>query len=147
MKTEAQAKLILSSFYRLFDCELIGSHEPETHRCQTLFEAPFAVLSHGTEADPIFNYGNKTALELFEMEWDDFIKMPSRFSAEEKSWEERAGLLAQVSEYGYIDGYKGVRVSSTGKRFMVEDAIVWNMMDEEGIYRGQAAVLFKWSTL
>jgi hypothetical protein len=30
---------------------------------QDLFEAPFVVVSHGTEADPVFNYGNQQALE------------------------------------------------------------------------------------
>jgi hypothetical protein len=56
-------------------------------------------------------------------------------------------LLARVRKYGFIEDYKGVRVSSSGKRFLVEDSIVWNMIDENGTYRGQAAVLYKWSTL
>jgi hypothetical protein len=29
---------------------------------QGLFEAPFVLVSHGIEADPIFNYGNRKAL-------------------------------------------------------------------------------------
>ena len=29
---------------------------------QKLFEAPFVVVSHGTEADPLLNYGNRAAL-------------------------------------------------------------------------------------
>lgn len=140
MKRDDQAQLIISSFSRLVGQELIDQK-------QSLFEAPFAVLSHGTQADPIFNYGNKTALELFEMEWDDFIKLPSRLSAEQVAQEERNRLLARVNEFGFIDDYKGVRISSTGKRFMVEDAIVWNLLDVEGIYRGQAAALYKWRWL
>jgi hypothetical protein len=31
------------------------------------FEAPIAVMSHGTAKEPIFNYANRTALNLFEM--------------------------------------------------------------------------------
>jgi hypothetical protein len=31
---------------------------------QALFTAPFVVVSHGTQADPIFNYGNQQALTL-----------------------------------------------------------------------------------
>ncbi len=31
---------------------------------QALWLAPFPVLSHGMESDPIFNYGNRKALEL-----------------------------------------------------------------------------------
>ncbi len=36
------------------------------------------MVSHGTESDPIFNYGNRKALELWELSWDDFIEMPSK---------------------------------------------------------------------
>lgn len=140
MKADDQAQLIISSFSRLLGQELIDQN-------QSLFEAPFAVLSHGTQADPIFNYGNQTALNLFEMEWDDFIQLPSRLSAEQVTQKERDRLLERVTEQGYINDYRGVRISSTGKRFMVEDAIVWNMIDDAGIYRGQAAVLYKWSEL
>lgn len=41
-------------------------------RAAAVFDAPFAVVSHGTEADPVFNYANRTALQLFEMDWDAF---------------------------------------------------------------------------
>lgn len=44
--------------------------------------APFAIVSHDTRSDPVFNYGNRTALELFEMTWAEFTSMPSRLSAE-----------------------------------------------------------------
>ncbi|MCZ6804584.1 MAG: MEKHLA domain-containing protein [Proteobacteria bacterium] len=40
-----------------------------------------------------------------------------------------------------------VRISSTGNRFWVEDATIWNLLDEKGIYCGQAAVFYKWSDL
>lgn len=140
MKRDDQAELIVSSFSRLLGRELVDPN-------QTLFDAPFAVLSHGTQSDPVFNYGNQTALDLFEMEWDDFIQLPSRLSAEQVTQKERDRLLARVTEQGYIDDYKGVRISSTGKRFVVEEAIVWNLLDDEGIYRGQAAALYKWRWL
>jgi hypothetical protein len=35
---------------------------------QFLFEAPFVVVSHGIEANPILNYGNKKALTLWELD-------------------------------------------------------------------------------
>ena len=126
---------------------LVDSGVSDKDRYRSLFEAPFCVVSHNSEADPVFNYGNKVALELFELRWDDFAKLPSRLSAEPHIREEREKLLARVRKYGFIEDYKGVRVSSSGKRFLVEDSIVWNMTDENGIYRGQAAVLYKWSRL
>jgi hypothetical protein len=142
-----QAKLILSSLIRMTGRNLVDSGLSDRERYRSLFEAPFCVVSHNTEADPVFNYGNKVALELFEMKWEDFTKLPSRLSAEPQIREEREKLLARVRKYGFIEDYKGVRVSSSGKRFLVEDSIVWNMMDENGTYRGQAAVLYKWSAL
>jgi hypothetical protein len=70
--------------------------------------------------------------------------MPSRLSAEPLAREERARLLARVAARGYVDDYTGVRISSTGRRFRVRDATVWNLTDEQGYYRGQAACLRRW---
>jgi hypothetical protein len=144
---DEHAELILSSLFRLTGRNLVDARLAGKDRYRLLFEAPCCVVSHNTEADPVFNYGNKAALELFEMKWDDFTRLPSRFSAEQQNREEREKLLARVTEYGFIEDYKGIRVSSTGKRFLVEDSIVWNMIDDSGAYRGQAAVLYKWTKL
>jgi hypothetical protein len=141
------AELILSSFFRVTGKNLVDPELSDNDRYRNLYEAGFCVVSHNTDSDPVFNYGNKTALELFEMDWDDFTKLPSRQSAEQQVREERERLLSQVAEKGFIDDYKGVRISSTGKRFLVENAIVWNLIDEKGDYRGQAAVLYEWSEL
>lgn len=141
------AELILSSLLRMTGRNLVDPAHSDKDRYRSLFEAPFCVVSHNTEADPVFNYGNRVALNLFEMEWDAFTKLPSRLSAEPQIRDERERLLVRVKQYGFIDDYKGVRVSSSGKRFFVEESIVWNMMDANGTYRGQAAVLFKWSRL
>jgi hypothetical protein len=113
----------------------------------TLYRAPFVVLSHGTEQDPIFNYANLTAQRLFEMSWAQITAMPSRFSAEPLSRQERARLLAAVSEHGFIDDYRGVRVSSSGRRFMIERATVWNLQDQHGRPAGQAATFNDWTML
>ena len=141
------AELILSSLIRMTGRNLVDPALSDKERYRSLFEAPYCVVSHNAERDPIFNYGNKAALALFEVNWADFINLPSRLSAEQEIREEREQLLARVSEYGFIEDYKGVRISSSGKRFLVEDSIVWNMVDEYGLYRGQAAVLYKWSKL
>ena len=108
---------------------------------------PWAILSHGTQADPIFNYGNKTALDLFEMDWATFTALPSRLSAEALVQEERERLLARVTQHGYIDDYTGVRISSSGKRFLIRNATVWNLMDEKGQPYCQAALLKEWQAL
>jgi hypothetical protein len=109
---------------------------------QALFEAPFVLVSHGTEADPIFNYGNRKALELWEFSWEEFTKMPSRQSAEEIVQEERDRLLAEAATKGFSN-FSGVRITSTGKRFQIQDGILCNLLNEQNLHCGQAAVCSK----
>jgi hypothetical protein len=61
--------------------------------------------------------------------------------------DERARLLDRVSQQGYIDDYRGVRISKTGRRFMIEQATVWNLLDENGAPYGQAATFSQWRYL
>jgi len=122
----------------------LGSIEEQA---EAVFAAPVVVVSHGTEADPILNYGNQAALDLWEMTWDRLIGMPSRQTAEPVNQEERARMLRLVEQQGYYDRYRGVRVSSTGRRFLVEEAIVWNVIDERSRRIGQAATFSRWTRL
>src|ERR1039457_284184 len=114
---------------------------------EKIFHAPFVLVSHGTEADPILNYGNAAALALWEMPWAELTRTPSRLTAETPNRAERARLLAAVTARGFIDDYSGVRVSKTGRRFRIAQATVWNLMDERGNCAGQAAVFSRWELL
>ncbi len=111
---------------------------------QKVFEAPFVLASHGTEEDPVLNYGNNTALQLWEMSWEDFTQTPSRFTAEPPNRDERARFLKAVKENGFIDNYSGIRISKTGRRFRITNAIVWNLLTEDGRACGQAAMFDRW---
>lgn len=106
---------------------------------EALWDAPFCVLSHGVETPPVFWYGNRAALTLWERPFEEWIRMPSRESAEPDAREVREALLAKVHATGCFDGYTGVRVSKTGKRFLIENAFLWNVIDEQGALLGQAA--------
>lgn len=132
-----QAQRLINSFRHWTGKTLIQTPE-------ALFEAPFVVVSHSTEPDPIFNYGNRQALTLWEMDWETFTQLPSRKSAEPISQEERSRLLAQAKVQGYISDYRGVRISSTGKRFWIEDVILWTVLDELNQPCGQAATFSTW---
>lgn len=69
------------SYRRLTGKTLVeGTHAGGT-LAMAIFNAPFAVLSSGTEPDPLFNYANLTALRLFELDWASLIEMPARKSA------------------------------------------------------------------
>ena len=116
-------------------------------QAEALFAAPFVVVSHGTEPDPILNYGNRAALDLWEMPWERLTRMPSRETAEPVNQEERASMLRLVEQQGYYDRYRGVRISATGRRFLVEEALVWTVVDERGGRIGQAATFSRWTRL
>lgn len=139
------AYLMISSYHRWTGKYLVQQEQSGEDIYRALFKAPYGVVSHNTEDDPIFNYGNQTALRLFEMDWSEFTNLASRKSAEPVNRAERERLIAHVTKHGFIDDYRGVRISSTGKRFMLEDATVWNITDERGVYYGQAAVFYRWS--
>jgi hypothetical protein len=135
---------LLKSYLLWTGCELIPPASSHHERAKTLFDQTFVVLSHGTQADPILNYGNKAALDLWELTWEDFTKMPSRLTAEPVNREDRDRLLEQVRQNGFIDTYSGVRITGSGRRFLIERGTVWNIMDENNRYVGQAATFSKW---
>lgn len=127
--------------------DLVDSGVNDKEAAREIFHASFAVVSHDTSEDPIFNYANQTALNLFEMGWDEFVSLPSRLSAEAPDREERARLLNEVTTKGYIDHYSGIRISKSGKRFFIKRATVWNLFDKKGSFYGQAATFSEWENL
>ncbi|EGF89906.1 MEKHLA domain protein [Asticcacaulis biprosthecium C19] len=114
-----------------------------------MWHAPQAIVSHGTQADPIFRYANARALALWEMDWAAFTRLPSRLSAETTPdiQSDRNALLQAALAKGWVDTYSGVRVSSTGKRFEIRDTVLWNVVDEAGVRHGQAAFIRDWRHL
>jgi len=132
--------LIAESFRRLTGSSLLDVVPDDVRELAvTMWLAPHAIVAHGTEADPVFFYGNRLALELFEMSFDEFTQLPSRLSAEAPAREERARLLEQVASRGFVDNYAGMRIAKSGRRFMIEHGTVWNLVNEAGVNRGQAA--------
>ena len=141
------AWLLCFSYKRWTGKQLIRESEKANNLVLTLFDAPFVLVAHGTETDSIFNFGNRAALALFEIGWDEFIRLPSRKSADMDNQEDRARLMARVNAAGYAIDCKGVRVSSTGKRFLITGATIWNVVDDHDKYHGQAAMFTNWSYL
>lgn len=136
------AALILRSYRHWTGRDLL---EPDIElAAHSLYNAEFAVLSHDNAADPCFTYANLTAQRLFDLPWTAFIGMPSRFSAEPQAQAEREHLLAWVSAHGFLDDYTGVRITRSGKRFRVQQATVWNLLDKFHTICGQAACLRTW---
>jgi len=135
-------RLLLDNYRRCFDRDLIVRGPDEADR---LMAAPIAVLSHGTEVDPVFNYGNLRAQKLFEMDRETLTALPSRLSAEPMHRDERERLLEEVRTKGFSTNYRGIRISATGRRFRIENARIWMLLDENGETVGQAAAFSEWT--
>ena len=141
------SQILANSYQQLLNKKLIDTNNTPEELAKVLFNAPFAVVSHNTKADPIFNYGNKTALKLWSMNWSKFTKTPSRLSAEPENRATRAKMLEQAAIQGYIDNYQGIRISSTGRRFTIAKAVIWSLTDELEQPCGQAAIFSDWQWL
>lgn len=128
----------MNSYQKLTSKSLILSNE-QLNFGRLLYEAPFVVLAHDKSEDPIFFYGNLKAQEVFEMTWPELIRLPSRYSAEFANQAARQHLLNEVASKGFIDNYSGTRISKTGRKFQIENATVWNLLDKDLKNIGQAA--------
>jgi hypothetical protein len=140
----AHVQILNRSLERWTGRKLVAGDGPAAEQADRLFDAPFVVVSHGLESDPVLNYGNATALTLWEMTWEELTRTPSRLTAEAPNREERARLLAAVTRDGFIDDYSGVRISQTGRRFRIQQATVWNLLGPDDKYYGQAAMFSRW---
>lgn len=132
----ARIALVAESYVRLLGQPLAAESGDVV---AALWASPLAIVAHGTEADPVFFFGNAAALAAFETDVAAFTHMPSRLSAEAPLREERQALLDRVTANGFIDDYAGIRISAKGKRFRIGPAVVWNLVDAEGRRHGQAA--------
>ena len=143
----AQTRLIARSLKHWTGRDLMPGDFTSPEFAEQIFQAPFVLVSHGTETDPVLNYGNQAALTLWEMSWDELTRTPSRLTAEAPNREERARLLAAVTAQGFIDDYTGIRISKSGRRFRIARATVWNLLDGQNNYAGQAAMFSQWEFL
>lgn len=133
---------LITSFRHWTGRDLIPSGSAEE-----LYHAPFVLVSHGIQPDPIFCYANLAAQKLWNMDWDAFIKLPSRLSAETDAREERQRLLQLAEKQGFVGDYRGVRIASDGRRFRIHDCFLWNVINETGDKIGQAAKFDAWEFL
>ena len=133
--------LLTGSYARLVAAPLV----PEGADANWLYrDAPFIVLAHGTDPDPNFIYANKAAQACFGYSLEEFLGLPSRLSAEPADQAERQKLLDQVALNGFLAGYSGIRVAKSGRRFRIDDGIIWELLDGDGVRHGQAATFGNW---
>ncbi|VVB49090.1 MEKHLA domain-containing protein [Beijerinckiaceae bacterium RH AL1] len=137
--------LIIDSHRRIVGRSLADARLSPDAQAQWLdTDAPFGLLAHDTQPDPCFIYANLAALSCFEYPDDELIGMPSRLTAEPPDRDERQRLLDAVAHDGFVDGYRGLRIAKSGRRFWIEDVTVWMLVDAAGTTQGQAAVYRRW---
>ena len=76
------ATCLVRSYQHWTGRNLLPGATPGPDLAEQLFTAPFVLVSHGLEPDPVLNYGNQAALTLWEMTWDELTRTPSRLTAE-----------------------------------------------------------------
>ena len=130
----AHAQLLLTSFQHLVGQPLLAGASAED-----LYHAAFPILSHNTAADPVLTYGNLAAQDLWEMQWAQLTVLPSRLTAEPAHRDMRAAMFAEMRNKGFIENYAGVRISASGKRFEIRNAVIWSLIDGDGLKVGEAA--------
>ncbi|MBE1284584.1 MAG: MEKHLA domain-containing protein [Rhodobacteraceae bacterium] len=128
------AELLITSFETCLCRRLV-----EPSNAKALYSAPYPILSHNTADDPVLTYGNLAAQHLWEMSWDDLTTLPSRLTAEPGERAQRDAMFAEMRDKGFIENYAGIRISATGKRFEIRNAVIWPLRDIEGKKVGEAA--------
>jgi hypothetical protein len=141
------SKRILKSYASITGITLFDETYSDEYQSYLLYYAPYVVVSHGIQSDPVFNYANLTAQQLWHIDWKSFVQLPSRFSVEPDRIEDRARLLAEAAKNGFINNYSGVRIASTGTRFRIEKVLLWNLPDEVNQKIGQVALFRSWTNL
>ena len=148
LKADQQALVakLLQSHQWAFQRPLIASarQQPLRLSCQELFACGFPVLAHDGGPDPKLTYANAAALGLWDAPWDDLVGLPSRLTAPTAEQAERSLALNKAKSEDAIEGYSGIRISRKGRRFMIQNARIWTLWDEQQHACGQAASFSNW---
>ena len=97
-----------------------------------IYFGDYALLTHRGDAAATLNYGNPFALALWECDWEKFIATPSAATAPAEAATARDGMMARVARDNFVKGYAGLRISTKGRLFRIEDAVIWRLLDDDG---------------
>ena len=146
-ETQTLINRLLISYQQAFAQPLLVCDQGIQYKrtaAQELFASPIAVLAHDHSADPLLTYANSTALRIWGHRWQTMVGMPSRLTAEESARRERASALQQAHQRAGFQGYCGIRINQEGRRFMIHNARIWPLWDENNGVCGQAAAFSNW---
>jgi PAS domain-containing protein len=137
----ARATLVLESFRRLLGRELITRSGNAAEDARRLFDLPIAVLAHDTSPAPLLDWANQAAARAFEATPESLLGRPSAATAPADALADRGKLFEALARDNFVIGYSGVRVSLTGRRFIIDDVTVFEVTDAAGRPAGHAAVI------
>lgn len=101
----------------------------------------YAVLSHGNQTDPIYNYFNKGALLTFQWPESEIYALPSRYSAPDGFVRaDRAKMMQTVVEQHVRIIPIAIRQTKAGECFQLTNVTLWNVYDDNGVRVGQTAI-------
>ncbi|MEB3308067.1 MAG: MEKHLA domain-containing protein [Cyanobacteriota bacterium] len=146
------AQRILYSHQVMFGSALIAPLPADStplQRAQALFASDRVVMAHdgtdpGGAPGPRLIYANRAGLRLWERPWTEMIGMPSRLTAEPQERAGRARMLATARQQRACEGYSGVRISRSGRRFQIANARLWTLRGPDEQSGGQAATFSNW---
>jgi len=139
--------LLLISHQHAFNRPLLACerHQPSQRLAgQELFAATQPVLAHSDGHDPNLSYANAAALQLWGRRWEEMVGMPSRLTAPTSEQDARANALGRALQKDAIKGYQGIRMNNEGRRFLIKNARIWTLWNQEGLRIGQAALIGSW---
>jgi hypothetical protein len=136
----AHVARLADAFARVIGRDLIRDMKLDPARLgRSAWEGRFALLSHRGDGNATLNYANRFALDLWELDWDSLVTTPSAATAPDGDIAERSAMMAAVAKDGFVSGYSGRRISASGKRFRIENATIWRLLDAKGQPFGVAA--------
>jgi hypothetical protein len=101
----------------------------------------YAVLSHGNQTDPVYNYFNKGAFLTFQWPESEIYSLPSRYSAPDGFVrKDRQKMMQTVVEQNLVVIPIAIRQTKAGEFFQLSNVTLWNVYSDEGVRLGQTAV-------
>lgn len=140
------AALIASEHRRLVGHDLVPPGDALAV-ADALYRLPAIVLAHDAGEDPRFTYGNDAAQRVMGYPWERLVGLPSRLSAPPEGRDVRQRLLDAGRGAGVATARDLLRVTSAGRRFVIEEVTLWNLHDAQGARVGQAATYARWRWL
>ncbi|MGK9168781.1 MEKHLA domain-containing protein [Inquilinus limosus] len=105
-----------------------------------LYEAaPFCVLVHNTDADPPSSMPTERPRPASSIACTSSRRCPPASPPRRRTGRSGSGCWTPLPADGFITSYRDLRVAKSGRRFWIENATVWRLIDEAGTLHGQAA--------